>query len=289
LLLARYLSSPIARLQKASRALAAGALDTRVGAPFNRRKDEVGTLARDFDAMAERIQALVTDKETLLRDVSHELRSPLARIRVALALAQRRADQAALPDLARIEREAERLDAMLGQVMTLTRLRTATAPRRDIVRFDTLVAEVIDDARFEHPKAQLNYAANGSVDVVGDAGGLKSAVENVVRNALVYADIDQPIDVGLRVGSEHAVVQISDRGPGVPEEDLTRIFEPFYRTDKSRDHQKNGQGQGIGLAITARVMELHGGSVEARNRAEGGLEVTLSLPLGRSISDSQRL
>ena len=115
------------------------------------------------------------------------------------------------------------------------------------------------------------------------------ARETVVRNALVYADIDQPIDVGLRVGSEHAVVQISDRGPGVPEEDLTRIFEPFYRTDKSRDHQKNGQGQGIGLAITARVMELHGGRVEARNRAEGGLEVTLSLPLGRSISDSQRL
>ena len=151
-MLARYLSSPIVRLQKASKALAAGALDTRVGRPFNRRKDEVGTLARDFDAMAERLQALVTDKETLLRDVSHELRSPLARIRMALALAQRRADQAAQPDLARIEREAERLDALVGQVMTLTRLRTATEPRRELVNLETLVAEVVDDARFEHPQ-----------------------------------------------------------------------------------------------------------------------------------------
>ena len=154
LLLARYLSSPIVRLQKASRALAAGALETRVGRPFDRRKDEVGTLARDFDKMAERIQALVTDKETLLRDVSHELRSPLARIRVALALAQRRADAAAQPDLERIERDTEKLDELVGQVMTLTRLRTATEPRRDIVRLDTLVAEVVDDARFEHPETR---------------------------------------------------------------------------------------------------------------------------------------
>jgi signal transduction histidine kinase len=172
--------------------------------------------------------------------------------------------------------------------MTLTRLRTATAPRRDIVRLDTLLAEVIDDARFENPQAQLRYSSAGEVDVVGDAAGLKSAVENVVRNALVYADIEQPIDVHLALSHDRAVVRISDHGPGVPEEDLTRIFEPFYRSDKSRDHQQSS-GQGIGLAITARVMELHGGSVEARNRAEGGLEVTLSLPLGRSGSNSQRL
>ena len=158
-LLARYLSSPIVRLQKASRSLAAGALETRVGAPFTRRGDEVGTLARDFDAMAERIQALVTAKETLLRDVSHELRSPLARIRMALALAQRRAGAESQPDLARIEREAERLDALVGQVMTLTRLRTTDTPRRDVLRLDSLVGEVVDDARFEYPDAQVDYAA----------------------------------------------------------------------------------------------------------------------------------
>jgi signal transduction histidine kinase len=286
LLLARYLSSPIVRLQKASRSLAAGALDTRVGHPFDRRKDEVGTLARDFDAMAERIQALVTDKETLLRDVSHELRSPLARIRVALALAQRRGDQAAQPDLARIEREAERLDDLVGQVMTLTRLRTATAPRRELVSLDTVIAEVIDDARFEHPQAELIYSGASAVELLGDSGGLKSAVENVVRNALAYSEPTQPIEVGLQATAGQAIVRVCDRGPGVPPEDLTRIFEPFYRTDKSRDHQRNGQG--IGLAITARVMELHGGTVEAANRPEGGLEVILKLPLSRS-TETQRL
>jgi two-component system sensor histidine kinase CpxA len=277
-MLARYLSSPIARLQRASRALAAGALDTRVGRPFNRRKDEVGTLARDFDTMAERIQALVTDKETLLRDVSHELRSPLARIRVALALAQRRADDAAQPDLERIEREAERLDELVGQVMTLTRLRTATAPSRAPLDFGSLVSEVIEDAQFEHPNARITFTADDPVpEILGDLGGLKSAVENVVRNALIHAGAEAPIEIELRTAHDMLALRVLDRGPGVADEDLARIFEPFYRADKGRDHQKNGQG--IGLAITARVMELHGGSVRAANRPEGGLEVTLTLPL----------
>src|SRR5215471_783637 len=287
LLLARYLSSPIVRLQKATRSLAAGALDTRVGKPVNRRKDEVGTLARDFDAMAERIQALVTDKETLLRDVSHELRSPLARIRMALALAQRRADQAAQPDLARIEREAEKLDELVGNVMTLSRLRTAAAPHHEVVRLDSLVADVVDDARFERPEAKLEYSASGDVQVVGDPAGLKSAVENVVRNALIYSDPKQPIEVRLENGADQAIVRVLDHGPGVAPEELTRIFEPFYRTDKSRDHAQDGQG--IGLAITSRVMELHAGSVEARNRSGGGLEVILKLPVNKKVEQAQRL
>jgi two-component system sensor histidine kinase CpxA len=284
LLLARYVSSPIVRLQKASRALAAGALDTRVGAPSTKRRDEVGTLARDFDAMAERIQELVTAKETLLRDVSHELRSPLARIRMALALAERRAGEASRPDLARIEREAERLDALVGQVMTLTRLRTTDAPRRDIVRLDTLVGEVVDDARFEYPDANLAYTAQTEVSLRGDADGLKSAIENVVRNAMIYGDRTKPMEVRVDGDDARATVRVLDRGPGVPEAELERIFEPFYRTDKSRDHRQDGQG--IGLAITARVTELHGGKVSARNRAEGGLEIAIELPLGRESAVS---
>ena len=282
LLLARYVSSPIVRLQKASRSLAAGALDTRVGAPFSRRRDEVGTLARDFDAMAERIQELVTAKETLLRDVSHELRSPLARIRMALALAERRAGAASQPDLARIEREAERLDALVGQVMTLTRLRTTNAPRSDIVRLDLLVGEVVDDARFEYPDAKVEYTPTSEISLRGDADGLKSAIENVVRNALIYGDRSKPIEVRLDGGAGAVTVRVLDRGPGVPQPELERIFEPFYRTDKSRDHRQDGQG--IGLAITARVTELHGGRVTARNRAEGGLEIAIELPLAQPSS-----
>jgi two-component system sensor histidine kinase CpxA len=146
--------------------------------------------------MAERIQELVTAKETLLRDVSHEFRSPLARIRMALALAERRAGAESQPDLARIEREAERLDALVGQVMTLTRLRTTDAPRRDVVRLDTLVGEVVDDARFEYPDATLEYTAKSAVSLRGDADGLKSAIENVVRNALIYGDRAKPIGQG---------------------------------------------------------------------------------------------
>jgi signal transduction histidine kinase len=280
IMLARYLSSPIVRLQKASRSLAAGALDTRVGAPVTRRGDEVGRLARDFDAMAERIQALVVAKETLLRDVSHELRSPLARIRMALALAERRAGEASRPDLARIEREAERLDALVGQVMTLTRLRTTDEPRRDVVRLDTLVGEIVDDARFECPDAKVEYAPAREISLRGDADGLKSAIENVVRNALTYGDRSKPIEVRLEDGADAVTVRVLDRGPGVPDAELERIFEPFYRTDKSRDHRQDGQG--IGLAITSRVTELHGGRVTARNRAEGGLEIAIELPLGNA-------
>jgi two-component system sensor histidine kinase CpxA len=209
--------------------------------------------------------------------VSHELRSPLARIRVALALAQRRAGESSQPDLARIEREAERLDALVGQVMTLTRLRTSTGPTRNIVRLDTLVAEVVDDALYEHPEAKVEFRSSGEVSFLGDAEGLKSAVENVVRNALTYGDATKPIEVRVAADADTATVRVSDSGPGVPEAELARIFEPFYRTDKSRDHRQDGQG--IGLAITARVTELHGGKVTARNRAEGGLEILIELPV----------
>ena len=276
LLLARYISLPIVRLQRASRALAAGVLETRVGSPSNRRSDEVGILARDFDTMAERIQALITDKETLLRDVSHELRSPLARMRMALALAQRRASDAVQPDLSRIEKEAEQLDELIGQIMILARLRSQDAPKRESLQLDELVNQVLDDARFEHPDARIEFHADGPAVVLADKRGLRSAIENVVRNALTYAGTDGPIEVRLERSDDGLTLRVSDSGPGVAAEDLTRIFEPLYRGDGSRDHKTTGQG--IGLAITARVMELHGGQVTAANRAGGGLEITLRLP-----------
>jgi two-component system sensor histidine kinase CpxA len=278
LLLARYISLPIVRLQRASRSLAAGVLETRVGSPSNRRSDEVGILARDFDTMAERIQALITDKETLLRDVSHELRSPLTRIRMALALTQRRASDAEQPDLTRIEKEAEKLDELIGQIMTLSRLRTQQKPTREPLLLEELIAQVLDDARFERPDARIESHGEGPAKVLGDPRGIKSALENVVRNALTYAGTDGPIEVHLERSGNDFEVRVCDSGPGVAEEDLMRIFEPLYRVDASRDHKTAGQG--IGLAITARVMELHGGVVSAANRAGGGLEITLRLPAG---------
>lgn len=284
LLLARYISAPITRLRRASRGLAGGDLDTRVGAPERGwATDEVGSLSRDFDNMAERIQALVTDKETLLRDISHELRSPLARIRMALGLAQRKANDEAQADLERIEQEAERLDGLIGQIMTLARLRTQKEPVREPVKVDAMVRGIIDDARYEHPDATVNLHCPDRQEVSGDPRGIASAVENVVRNALAYAGDAGPIDVDVAADAGDVLVTVRDRGPGVRAEELPRIFEPLYRADESRDHgatPAGGAGQGIGLAITARVMELHGGDATAENRTGGGLRVTLRLPAG---------
>jgi signal transduction histidine kinase len=277
LLLALYLSSPIARLQRASRALAAGALDTRVGPPSTRRKDEVGKLARDFDAMAERLQHLLNDKETLLRDVSHELRSPLARIKVALALAERRAGPELQDNLRRIEQESDRLNELVGQVMTLSRLRSRAAPIREALDFSELVGEVVADARYEHPDRQLEFPATPGIELPGEREALRSAVENVIRNALCYGAADQPVEVALETRGANVELAVRDRGPGVPDQDLERIFEPFYRGDMSRDHREDSQG--IGLAITERVLALHGGTVRAVNRDGGGLEIRLTLPL----------
>ena len=284
LLLARYISAPIARLRRASRDLAKGDLDTRVGAPERGwATDEVGDLSRDFDTMAERIQALVTDQETLLRDISHELRSPLARIRMALGLAQRKANDEAQTDLERIEQEAERLDGLIGQIMTLARLRTQQEPVREPIGMKVLVRGIVEDARYEHPEATVNFHCPDRHQVFGDPRGIASAVENVVRNALAYAGEAGPIDVEIADDDGDVVVTVRDRGPGVLPAALPRIFEPLYRADESRDHggaPAGSTGQGIGLAITARVMELHGGDASAVNRAGGGLKVILRLPTG---------
>jgi two-component system sensor histidine kinase CpxA len=167
--------------------------------------------------------------------------------------------------------------------MTLTRLRTTDSPRRDIVRLDALVGEVVDDARFEYPDAKVVYSPPAEISLRGDADGLKSAIENIVRNALIYGDRSKPIEVRLEPKGAAVTIRVLDHGPGVPDAELKRIFEPFYRTDKSRDHRQDGQG--IGLAITSRVTELHGGTVTAKNRAEGGLDIRLTLPLGRESSN----
>lgn len=277
--LARYLSLPIMRLQNTSRALAAGALETRVGEPFTRRKDEVGTLARDFDIMAERIQELVTAKETLLRDVSHEFRSPLARIRMALALAERKASESSQSDLQRIERETERLDELVGEVMALARLRSQPVAKSEPIALDELVSEIVDNARYEHPEAEIRYEAQAVPELKGNRTQLTRAVENVVRNALNHAGSADgaAVEVNLQTAAGRVEIRVADSGPGVPEADLERIFEPFYRVDTSRDHRSGGQG--IGLAIAASVLELHGGRIVARNRSGRGLEVTLELPL----------
>jgi two-component system sensor histidine kinase CpxA len=276
--LAQHLSAPIRRIQEGARALAAENLDVRVSTGLEVRKDELAVLARDFDAMADRLRSNRRAITQLLRDISHELRSPLARMRLAVGLARQPAADLTR-QLDRLDREIERLDGLISQVLKLARLHGTDAPfARELFDVDEVIDEVVRDANFEG-------AAKGcTVDVIGAAkcsinGNrelVRSAIENVLRNAVRYSPQDGRVEVSVEHGGMGLVLSIRDRGPGVPASDLERIFEPFYRVAESRDRDSGGEG--IGLAITSQVMRAHGGSAKADNRGGGGFEVRLTLP-----------
>ena len=275
--LARYVSKPVERLQSSARSLAAGNLEARVGQEFSRRKDELGVLARDFDTMADHVRNLIASKEALLRGMSHELRSPLARLRVALGLARREgADIGKQFD--RIELEAERLDILIGQMLQLSHLRAAEpALPRTPVELTSLLSEVVEDARLEASAAnkRVQWNPEAAINIKGDHDLLRSAIENVLRNAVRFTAEGTAVTVALGHDGESVRIVIEDSGPGVPDEELQHIFEPFYRVAESRDRDSGGTG--LGLAITSRVVDLYGGEVLAHNRPEGGLSVTIRL------------
>jgi two-component system OmpR family sensor kinase len=284
--LAQHLSAPIRRIQAGARALASENLDSgarpgyRVSAGLEGRRDELAVLARDFDAMADQLRANRGAITQLLRDISHELRSPLARMRVALGLA-RQPPADISRQLDRLEREIERLDSLISQVLKLARLHGTDAPfARETFELDEVIEEVVRDANYEgavkNCRVRLQGAATAAVN--GNRDLLRSAVENVLRNAVHYSPQDAPVDVSVTRAESGVVILIRDQGPGVPDKDLERIFEPFYRVAESRDRDTGGEG--IGLAITAQVMKAHGGSAQAANRRPGGFEIRLNLPAG---------
>jgi two-component system sensor histidine kinase CpxA len=275
--LAQHLSAPIRRIQAGARALASESLNIRVSEGLEGRKDELAVLARDFDAMADQLRANRTATTQLLRDISHELRSPLARMRVALGLA-RRPPADVTRQLDRLEREIERLDSMISQVLKLARLHGANARiEKESFELDEVIEEVVRDANFEgavkHCTVKVQGSAKGAI--LGNRELLRSAIENVLRNAVRYSPIRAAVDLSIAHRRSGLEIAIADHGPGVPPADLERIFEPFYRVAESRDRDSGGEG--IGLAITAEVMKAHGGSARARN-TPGGFEVLLSLP-----------
>lgn len=277
--LARTLSRPVALLQRSARSLAAGDLEARLGDEIMHRKDELGVLARDFDQMAERVRSLLVSKETLLRYVSHELRSPLARLRVALMLARREGADSAR-EMERIERETERLDTLIGQILRLSRLSTddpSLVPQK--VELTHLVSEVVEDARMEASADEKGVAwqPGPPVTVLGSLELLRSAIENVLRNAVRFTDGKTDVEVGMSMQGKRVTLTIRDHGPGVPPGELERIFEPFYRVPESAE--RSSTGGGLGLTIAARAIALHGGTVKARNAADGaGLIVDITLP-----------
>jgi signal transduction histidine kinase len=281
-LLARYLSDPIRHLRAATRSIAAGDLGVRVSTLMGARRDELAMLALDFDLMAERLRALLASHRELLRDVSHELRSPLARLQIALGLARRPNADLEL-EFERIERETARLDELIGEILSLSRLDDpARALATEQVNLEELVETLVDNARVEaEPRGiQVTVEALAQLSIEADRELLYRAVENVLRNALRFSPDGAAVDVSAQRVGEQAVIRVRDHGPGVPQEMLARIFEPFFCVASARNRESGGYG--IGLAITARVAALHGGLVRALNSDGGGLTVEIQLPLRQS-------
>ncbi len=287
-LLGRYLTSDVRRLRAATQQLAAGDLSARAEAPRGRRRDEIAQLVRDFNTMAGRLQDLVNAQSRLLNDISHELRSPLARLSVALGLAWQRTGPEAHSILERIEMEATRLNELIGRLLTLARLEGGEdAVQRTPIALDELVLDIAKDADFEAQSRQcrVRCVIQDETNILGSPSLLHSAVENVVRNAMRHTVEGTEVEIQLKResggGKDEAVVRVSDHGPGVPQESLDKLFRPFYRLDNARGRQTGGVG--LGLAITERAVRLHGGTVRASNRPEGGLMVEIRLPLDVEI------
>ena len=272
--LALYLTSPVRKLEKAVERFGRGDLSARVG---SNRRDELGQLARTFDRMAGRIETLLTAERRLLLDISHELRSPLARLGVAVELARSGDDLNSA--LNRIQKESDRLNALVGQLLQVTRAEgDPSSLRHAPLRLDELVQQLVDDSSIEAAAhgCELKYEKREPVTVAGDPELLRRAVENVIRNAIRYAPRETAVEVSLARNNGKAVVGVRDQGSGVPEEALPRLFDAFYRAEGDRDRASGGIG--LGLSIALRAIELHKGSIRAKN-AQPGLEVEMELPV----------
>ena len=278
--LARYLSAPLAKLRQATQQFAAGDLSVRVFPLIGKRRDEISGLAEDFDEMAERIENLVAAQKTLTTDVSHELRSPLARLGVALEIARSKSNAETQPALDRIERESARLNEMISQLLLLSKLETGTENiEKELVNLETVFKEVMTDAEFEarsRGKTVKVLSADKCV-VRGEARLLRSAIENVVRNAVRHTLEETSVEASLKLENQTAVIIIRDFGPGVAPADLEKLFRPFFRVEYART--RSAGGFGLGLAIAERAILAHGGTIAAAPAAPTGLSVRIELPV----------
>lgn len=280
--LARSLSQPLERLRVASRKIAAGDLATRLGQHMTSRHDEFGQLATDFDAMASQLQEMQRANKRLLQDVSHELRSPLARLTVALEIARGKGAGQVESELNRIELECDRLEALVNDVLGLLRESSQTVPKVDQdLNLTALLTDLVEVVNYEVPegKAGILWKPDAPLDFCGDRELLWRALENLLRNALRHSDPDRGVVLSLETerGNRRALMTVRDYGCGVPDAELEKIFEPFYRVQESRDRISGGHG--LGLSIAANAVRRHGGNIKAENAKDGGLVVQISLPL----------
>ena len=283
-LMVRYVTSPVRKLQAAVRKFTRGDLGVRVGPRIGRRQDEIADLGRDFDTMAMRIESLMHAHENLLRDVAHELRSPLTRLNVALEIARKHGDDRMSGFLDRIGAEAQQLSHLITQVLVLSRLENIEVERHlEPISLEKLIERVVRDANFEGQihSSSVVFDCRQKVTLTADGGLVHSAIENVVRNAMRFCPAGCPVKITQTVedieGRSMAVVRISDRGPGVPPESLADLFKPFFRVATKQG--RPGGGAGIGLAIAYHAVNLHRGAIRAVNRPGSGLTVEIRLPV----------
>lgn len=285
-LLTRYLTAPILQLRKMSQKLAAGDLSVRTGSGLAQRQDEIGDLVRDFNAMASRIEELISRQRQLISDVSHELRSPLARLNVALDLGRERKGND--PAFEQMQEDLRLLDEMIGRLLTIAKLDISAAqvPMMDVDLAD-LLSQIVRNAKFEsrEPNGGIRLISSGQGVVWGSAELLHSAIENVVRNAIRYTENGTCVEISMECKNPSSVrLVVRDYGPGIPESELKNIFQPFYRVAGARDRQSGGTG--LGLAITDRVVRLHGGTIRAENATPRGLNVEIVLPLSGALKST---
>jgi len=283
--LARSLVTPIEELRKASRKIAAGDLATRVSKTMPGRQDEIGQLAADFDVMTSRLQAMQQANQRLLQDVSHELRSPLARLSVALEIARKKGTGAIESEINRIALESERLETLVNDVLGLLRETSETARQSDEdLDLDALLSDLVEVVNYEVPEGMMGICWQEAepCHFHGDRELLWRAMENLLRNALRYTVPEKGVLLTLKASKRRSSVRLAvrDFGPGVPEGELEKILEPFYRVQESRDRVSGGHG--LGLSIAANAVQRHGGSIKAQNAEGGGLLVTIELPLNRN-------
>jgi two-component system sensor histidine kinase CpxA len=279
--LARSLTAPLEELRTATRRIASGDLDARVAETIPQRRDEFGQLGADFNQMADRLQTMQRASRRLLRDVSHELRSPLARLTVALEIARKKGSDAIAPELNRIALEGERLESLVNDVLGLLRETSENSPKQDeTLDLSAMLSELVEVVNYEvlDGKPGVQWQDPGPVSFVGDRELLWRTMENLLRNALRHTDKDRGVILKLLADASKLQLHISvrDFGPGVPEAELEKIFEPFYRVQESRD--RNTGGHGIGLSIASAAVVRHGGVIHAENVADGGLCVNVCLP-----------
>ncbi len=269
---------PVRKLHWAMQKAAEGDLDVRIAGEVGNRHDEIGALARQFDEMAERITGLLKRQKRLFHDVSHELRSPLARISIAIALAQKN-PQKTDELLERIERDVQSLDALVDELLTYARLDDNAPMNFEVLNIVPLIEGVVDDANFEGSAKGVSvlFAAPQECIISAHVDTLLRAVENLIRNAIRYSPTQSAIDVNLTTTQGKAIITVADHGPGMPEDEIERMFDPFVRGK----NQATGNGFGLGLAIAKRAVERHGGTLSAANRPEGGLMMTIALPLAQ--------